>query len=167
MEEGDKVVCPECQCGVAEYGRQALDQTDGIRPELAIVKNSRPKVQVTEWKQSYWPRGNVADERQKWYWHLNGRMLQTISDGWPIPRTHRRVIHFCDTITAASEEEARKAQFECLSGECDRREPVEFPCEEPRQNRKSGSAGNSVCIWQDARLCATHQAVASSMTDLC
>jgi hypothetical protein len=45
-------------------------------------------------------------------------MLQTISDGWPIPRTHRRVIHFCDTITAASEEEARK--FERLYGECDK-----------------------------------------------
>lgn len=43
-ERGIGWICPECQCGVAEYGRQALDQTDGIRPELAIVKNSRPKV---------------------------------------------------------------------------------------------------------------------------
>jgi hypothetical protein len=61
---------------------------------------------------------NVAVEGQKWYWHLNGRMLQRISDGWPIPRTHRRVIRFCDTITATSEEEARK-QIACLYGECD------------------------------------------------
>lgn len=62
---------------------------------------------------------SVAVEGQKWYWHLNGRMLQRISDGWPIPRTHRRVIHFCDTITATSEKEARR-QFECLYGECNK-----------------------------------------------
>ena len=43
-ETGIGWICPECQCGVVEIGRQALDQTDGISPQLAIVKNSRPKV---------------------------------------------------------------------------------------------------------------------------
>lgn len=43
-ETGIGWICRECQCGVVGSGLQALNQTDGIGPELAIVKNSRPKV---------------------------------------------------------------------------------------------------------------------------
>jgi hypothetical protein len=43
-ETGIGWICRECEGGVVGNGLQALDQTDGIRPELAIVRSSRPKV---------------------------------------------------------------------------------------------------------------------------